>query len=155
MVVRLGHYRIFKDKEQKAVQMGKWNDSDENIPNMTLEEYITNIIEPITKEKLSLGFNSIDKEYFEKKDKTIRNLSNIGYRLLNFIAYSHLFFSNCIGKITKEELNKYLIKNCYILQIIEINWNLLKEALNQKNYRFNSNIYKHDIQRFSQRNQRL
>ena len=133
MVVRPGHYRIFKDQSQKVVQMAKWNDSDENIPNMTLDDYISNIIGPISKEKSSLGFNSIDKEYFEKKDKTIRNLSNIGYRLLNFIAYSHLFFSHCMGKISEEELNKYLIKNCNILQIIEINWNLLKEALNQKN----------------------
>ena len=133
MAVRPGHYRIFKDQTQKKEQMARWGDPDENIPNMTLDDYIKNIIEPIIKEKSSLGFNAIDKEYFEKIDKKIRNLSNIGYRLLNFIAYSHLFFSFCMGKISKEELNKYLIKNCSILQIVEINWILLKKALNQKN----------------------
>ena len=133
MVVRPGHYRIFKNQAQKIAQMKKWGEVDENFPNMTLDDYIKNIIEPISKEKLSLGFNAIDKEYFEKKDKKIRSLSNIGYRLLNFIVYSHLFFSYCMGKISEEQLNKYLIKNCSILQIIEINWNLLKEALNQKN----------------------
>ena len=132
MAVRPGHYRIFKDQAQHKKQMANYGDSDENIPNMTLDNYIKNIIEPIIKEKPSLGFNSIDKEYLEEKDKIIRKLSNIGYRLLNFIAYSHLFFSYCMGKISEEELNKYT-QNCKILQIIEINWNLLKEALNQKN----------------------
>ena len=51
--------------------------------------------------KSKVGFMAVRKEYFEKKDKTIRKLSNIGYRLLNFIIYSHLFYSYCIGNYKK------------------------------------------------------
>ena len=132
MVVRNGHYRLFKDKSQKISQMKLFGDPDENIPNMIFDDYLKNVILPISN-KIEFGFNKIEKDFFEKKDKTIRKLSNIGYRLLNFIAYSHLFYSFCMGKLERNKLDEYLIKNCSILEIIEIDWNLLKEALKEKN----------------------
>ena len=131
MVVRKGHYRIFKNIAVKKYQMSRWQDSDKNIPNILYDEYLKNVIEPIRK-KVAFGFNEIDKGYFENQDKNIRKLSNIGYRLLNFISYCHLFYSYCLGNINQEELNKCLIKDCDILEIIRIDWNLLKESLQQK-----------------------
>ena len=83
--------------------------------------------------KPDLGFHSVDKYFFEKQDKKIRKLSNIGYRLLNFISYCHLFYSFCLDNITLEKFKKCLIKDCDILQIIQIDWNLLKEALQRNN----------------------
>ena len=131
MVIRCDHYRIFKDKEDKIKQMGRWNDTDENIPNMFYDDYLKHVIEPI-KKSVALGFNAVSRDYFEKKDKKIRQLSNIGYRLLNFISYSHLFYSFCMGNLSKDKLDKCLIKNCSILKILELDWNLLKEALQEK-----------------------
>ena len=131
MVVRPGHYRLFRDKAQKEGQMRRWKDPDENIPNMLLADYKKQVIDPIRK-KSAFGFNSIDRDYFEKQDKKVRNLSIIGYRLLNFISYCYLFFNYCLGNITKENLNKYLIQNTNILRIIEIDWDLLKESLQSK-----------------------
>ena len=132
MIIRPGHYRIFKDMAQKKAQMSRWNDPDENIPNRILSDYIKEVIDPIRK-RSGNGFNVVDRDFFEKQDKKIRALSNIGYRLLNFISYSHLFYSYCVGNITKEKFNQCLIKNCDILKIIQIDWNLLKEALQRKN----------------------
>ena len=132
MVIRPGHYRIFKDRKQKVSQMSRWNDVDENIPNKFYEEYIRDVIDPI-RNKTSLGFNVIERDCFEKQDKKIRRLSNIGYRLLNFISYCHLFYTYCLENMSKEDLDNYLIKNCDILKIIHINWVLLKEILRQKN----------------------
>ena len=132
MQIRKGHYRIFKDQAQKNEQMSIWHDPDENIPNILLNDYIKNVIDPIRKNG-SYGFNVVERYFFEKQDKKIRNLSNIGYRLLNFISYSHLFYSYCLENITVEKFNECLIKNCNILKIIQIDWNLLKEALQQKN----------------------
>ena len=132
MVVRQGHYRIYKDQEHKDKQVKIYKDPDENIPNILYDDYIKKVIAPIRKNS-TFGFNVINKDYFKKQDKNIRKLSNIGYRLLNFISYCHLFYSFCIGNINKEEFNKYLINNCNILEIIEIDWNLLKESLQQKN----------------------
>ena len=134
MVIRDGHYRIFKDKAQKVSQMSRWNDPDENIPNRLYEDYSKEVYEKYGKNS-SFGFNSVDRDYFEKQDKKIRKLSNIGYRLLNFISYSHLFFSYCLEYIKKDELNQFLIRTCNILKIIQIDWNFLKEDLQKKNIR--------------------
>ena len=114
--------------------MSRWNDPEANIPNKILDDYIKDVIEPIRK-KSAFGFNITDKDYFERQDKKIRKLSNIGYRLLNFISYCHLFYSYCLGYISNDEFNKSLIKNCDIFKIIQIDWKLLKEALQQKNVR--------------------
>ena len=86
MVVRPGHYRIFKNQEQKVSQMSRWHDPEENIPNKLLDVYIKEVIDPIRKQS-SFGFNIVERDYFERKDKKVRKLSNIGYRLLNFISY--------------------------------------------------------------------
>ena len=122
MVIRPGHLRIFRDKVQKEGQMKRWKDPDENIPNMILEDYKKFFIDPI-RQKPPFGFNSISRDIFENQNKKVRNLSNIGYRLLNFISYCHLFFSYCIGYINEENMKKYLIKNTDILRTIEIDCN--------------------------------
>jgi hypothetical protein len=96
------------------------------------DDYIKTVIDPI-RNNLSFGFNAVNKDYFQNQDKNIRKLSMIGYRLLNFISYCHLFYSFCMGNISEDELNKYLVKDCDILEIIQIDWNLLKESLQQKN----------------------
>ena len=132
MLLRKGHLRIFKNKEAKEIEMGRFNESDENFPNMTLDEYMKKVIEPI-KNKCKFGFNPVSRSYFESQQKEIRQLSEIGYRLLNFIAYSFLFFSFCTDCITKEKLSKYLIEDMNILQIIETDWKFLSEALKKKN----------------------
>ena len=49
MVLRDGHFRIFKNEEVKISQMGRFNENDENIPNMLYEDYLKKIIEPIRK----------------------------------------------------------------------------------------------------------
>ena len=134
MAVRKGHYRIYKDQAHKDRQVKeRWKDPDANIPNIFYDNYIKEVIEPIRRKNSTFGFNVINKDYFKNQDKNIRQLSNIGYRLLNFISYCHLFYSFCIGNINLEELNKCLINGCNILEIIEIDWNLLKESLQQKN----------------------
>ena len=76
-----GHYRIFKDENQHQTCMSQYNDSDINIPNMTLENYKKNIIEPLIKN--NKGLNIVTKEHFLKRNKIIRNLSKLSYRILN------------------------------------------------------------------------
>jgi len=59
---------------------------------MTKEEFKEKYIKPLyDKEK---GLNKINKDYFLKDNKKIRNLSQISYRLLNYILYSHFFLQN-------------------------------------------------------------
>ena len=131
MVIRPGHLRIFKDEKAKKYQMKVFDEVDENIPNMILSDYIQNIIEPI-RQKNEKGFVKCSKNFFEKTNKKIRNLSQIGYRLLNYILYCHLFFGYSIGNIPENNLKQYLIDNMNIIEIIETNWRLLKESLYNK-----------------------
>jgi len=112
--------------------MEKYDDSEANIPFKYLNQYKSEVIEPILN-KATYGFTQISMDYFKSQDKDVRNLSIIGYRLLNFIAYCHLFFAYCLGYISEENMKQYLIKDMNILQIIKSDWNLLKESLQKKN----------------------
>ena len=133
LAIRPGHYRIFKNAEQKREQMSRFGVTDENIPNRTLEQYKEEVIKPLIY-SCDKGITLIDKEDFLDKKKTVRNLSTISYRLLNFILYNHLFFANCLGYISEENLKEHcLIKNMNCLEMIQINWNLLEEVLKDVN----------------------
>ena len=96
-----GHYRIFKNKEEKTLEMNRRRDLYKNISIMIYEDYLKEVVLPLTQKK-KVEFNAIEKYLFEKENKKVRKLSNIGYRLLNFIAYSHLFFSYCLGNLSKK-----------------------------------------------------
>ena len=130
MIIREGHYRIFKNLEEKKNEFNRFKDNELLIPNMLLSDYKTKIIEPINR-KLCYGIPKITKNIFIQNNKKIRNLSQVGYRLLNFILYSHLFFSNCINS-PNEVYNNILIENMNYIQILENNWELLKQALFEK-----------------------
>jgi hypothetical protein len=117
MIIRKGHYRIFKNEQQKKEQMSRWDDPDENIPNMTLAQYKKEVIEPLLY-SFKKGFSFNSKEDFLDKNKTVRNLSKISYRLLNFILFNHIFFANCVGYLDDENL-KVLTKEMNCLEIIQ------------------------------------
>ena len=42
------------------------------------------------------GISKVTKIVFQDQRQKVRKLSPVGYRLLNFIAYSHLFYANCL-----------------------------------------------------------
>ena len=98
---------------------------------MLLFDYKNNIIEPLLTKNNS-DIPKIDKIAFIQKDKQIRKLSQVGYRLLNFIFYSHLFFSDCLWYISKEFKENYSSINMSYIEILITDWNLLKEALFEK-----------------------
>ena len=102
MVIRDGHYRIFKDANHKKEEMEEYGDNDKNIPNMLLADYKKIKIDPIL-ENSKFGINQISKIRFLLNNMVVRKLSQVGYRLLNFIIYSHLFFANCLGIIPDEK----------------------------------------------------
>ena len=64
-----------------------------------------------------------------KKNKKIRYLSQIGYRLLNYILFSNLLFSNFLRYININDILKLDEKDISCLKIIKQNWNLLKKHL--------------------------
>ena len=131
MYIRPGHLRIFKDEEHRMQEFDAYGDYDEGIPNMLLEQYKKEKIDPIL-EKAKFGINKVEKKYFEQMNITIRKLSIIGYRLLNLVIYSNIFFANCLGFIPDEKLNDYTSNDMTIMNIIETDWNILKDCLQTK-----------------------
>ena len=132
MVLREGHYRIFKDEEQINYEMKFYGENFKNIQPILLEDYKNKIIQPIL-EQYKFGINIIPRINYEESNLTVRNLSQIGFRLLNFILYSHLFFSNCLGYISDKDLRtKYLCNRMTCIEMIIVNWDLLKDNLQSK-----------------------
>ena len=126
-----GHYRIFKDQKTKIQELKKYGDNDQNIPNKILDEYKRDTIDPKIEEE-KYGISKVGKTTFEDTNQKVRNQSQIGYRLLNFILYSHLFYANCLGFIKDEDMAKYTCDGMNIIQMLEKDWNFLKDALQSK-----------------------
>ena len=119
-VKRDGFFRIFMDDE-KIDQTQEFN-------YMTLSEFKErHIPKSLSNEK---GLPKIDKDYFEKDNKIVRNLSQISYRLLNYILYSHLFFARLYTK--KDEFNEYIPKGMNWIETLNDCWNLLKNELSKE-----------------------
>ena len=72
----------------------------------------------------------IDKNYYLKDNKIIRNLSQISYRKFNYILYSNLFFARIFTK--QEIFDKYKPKEMNWGEIINESYILLKKELEKK-----------------------
>ena len=139
IVKRNDYKRIFRDeKEIEDLKKDKEKrDKLKEINYMTLEEYEKKYIEKeFEKEKgvfINNDKNSIND--FKNDQKIVRNLSQISFRILNFILYSHLFYARLLTYKNKE-FDIYLPKGTRSMTWVEtLNecWNLLKNELLKEN----------------------
>lgn len=129
-VIRENHIRVFKDQE--------------NINNINYPFYkkngfkymIFDDFKVFCQDKLEISINkgiiSIDYDLFINETKKVRKLSNISYRLLNFIIYSCIHFSYILGYLTDKQIEEFIPPFTTTFQIIEEDWNLLRKALFEK-----------------------
>ena len=125
------YYRIFKDNITKNSAYDNYIDSYNYVPNMLLDDYKKDKIDPIL-EANKFGIIKANLIDFKNVNVKIRNLSNIGYRILNFIIYSYLFSANCLGFISNENIQKYTCDEMTCFDMLEIDWNIIKDELNKK-----------------------
>ena len=59
-------------------------------------------------------------------------MDELSFRILNFILYSHLFFSNILGNINDEEMKLYTHGEITCIRMIEKNWEIIETILNEK-----------------------
>ena len=124
------YYRIFKDNEQIEDLKRKRENYEkfEKMKYMTVEEFKSDYIKPLySKEK---GLNKIDIIIFKQDNKVIRNLSQLSYRLLNYILYCHLFFAKLYTE--SEKFDNYLIEGMSWITMIKECFNKLKAELENK-----------------------
>lgn len=73
----------------------------------------------------------MNENNFKNDKKIVRNLSQISYRLLNYILYTHLFFAKLITN--KNYFDEYLPKRMDWIGTLNECWNILKNELLKKN----------------------
>ena len=135
---REGHMRIFLDEKAKKSQLDLYY-ADKEMPNMLLDEYKI-FVE--NKEKENTNYvkeqktKLINKKDFINKnlDLSRRNIDNLSFRVLNFILYSHLFYSNIIGILTDEEIKNFQIEDMTIFNILEEDYKIIKLLIKDINH---------------------
>jgi len=130
IVNRDNYFRIFKDEDEiDSLKNNKSKKEKLNEINyMTLKKFEEKYISPLyIKEK---GLPQIDKNNFFKENKIIRNLSQISYRLLNYILYSHLFFASLL--IGTNKFDKYKPKDMKWGKVLNESYIFLKNELSKK-----------------------
>ena len=134
IVKRNKYYRIVKDdKEIEEINKDRNKKKKmKEINYMTLEQFKNKYIyKTIENEK---GVYITDKNSFKNDEKIVRNLSQLSYRLLNYILYSHLFFARLTTKKEKEnKFDKFLPKGMNWVDTLNECWNLLKNELLKEN----------------------
>ena len=129
-VIRDNHMRIFKDQANiNNINYSFYTAS--GFKYMIYEDFKV-FCQDKLKTNETKGISSIDYGLFIKETKEVRKLSMISYRLLNFIIYSFVYFSNILGFLTEQQIEKLIPPFTNIFQILEEDWNLLKKALFDK-----------------------
>ena len=77
------------------------------------------------------GITHIDEEHLKKTNKVIRDLSQVSYRLLNFILYSNLFFARIYTE--NKKFDSFLPKNMSWISMLTTCWKLLEKEFYKKN----------------------
>ena len=75
------------------------------------------------------GITKIEENHLKKDNKKVRNLSQVSYRLLNFLLYSHIFFARLISDNSIYDRN-YKPEDYPWGKLIAQIWELLKMELN-------------------------
>ena len=126
LLARPGHFRIIRDNEI----------------NDGTKKYLSVLMKEVEQEKNShfTGFKKVRYDFFIDQNKNVRNMSNITYRILSFIFYSCVYYSEKLGYIYPNELhNFYFIdenkknKNDFgIFFILEKTWHILADELSKR-----------------------
>ena len=130
IVKRDDYYRIFRD-EKEIEEIKKDKDACNKlglINYMTFDEYKKKFTN--NENEKGILINN-DKYYFKNDKKIIRNLSQISFRILNYILYSHLFFANLITN-KKDDFKKYLPNMSWAETLNEC-WNSIQKELAKEN----------------------
>ena len=129
-VIREGHFRIFKDEAEKETVLNYGYNNRKLMKWKLLSEFKNEVDKLINEEKI--GIIKVSCDFFKKENKNIRNLSQVSYRVLQFVVYSNIYYANILGYIKDDEIKGFIPDELNILDMIILNWNYLKKALDLK-----------------------
>jgi len=123
-IKRDNYYRILKTEEEAEYDAERYR---EKYNSMSLESFKENYI--LSELKKERGIQKSDEDFFLKDSKIIRSLSQISYRILNYILYSHLLFYKIYNETKSFDI--YLPKKMSWIQVISECWRMIKYELNK------------------------
>ena len=73
----------------------------------------------------------VDKKIFLKQQQNLsgRKIDDITFRILNFILYSHIFYSNVAGILSNEDIKYLEIEGMSVFNILEENYEIIKQQI--------------------------
>ena len=123
LVKRPGHVRI--------MEKVKKNDGT--------QKSLKDLLDEVEREKkINIkGFKRVNFEFFSNQNKNVRNMNDITYRILSFIFYSCIYYSEKLGFIKKDNLDYFYFadgndKTNDILFILKTIWEILIKELIKK-----------------------
>lgn len=130
MRARKNYFRVFYNDSKKQIAESNKKQKEGNFETLVSfkQKYV---VENLRKE--NKGIIKISEEFFMKEDKYIRDLSQISYRLLNYILFSNLLFSSALGYIQRKDLGNYGAEGMTCIKMIENNWRKLENELSRGN----------------------
>jgi hypothetical protein len=135
IVKRENYYRIFESEEEiKNIKRNEdLKKKLEEINYMTIDEYKEKYVinEDNIKKGVFIYSDENDINYFKNERKIVRNLSQITFRILNFILYSHLFFARLVTE--KKYFDKYLPGQMGWAETLYECWKCLENQLLKEN----------------------
>ena len=124
-IKRDNYYRIVYDEKELKEIKDKGN-IETNL--ITIDNFKQKYIERFyTQEK---GITVLDENHLKKDNKVIRNLSQISYRILNFILYSHLFFARLYTE--NKKFDNFKPKSMGWMDILIECWEQIRSELKKK-----------------------
>ena len=124
MFAKENYWRIFLNEKERNTFYSKYHIKEDNLLLTELEKKIEQLIKPEVGLKKELQSN-----FFQKNNDDI---NYIVYRLLNFILYSVIFYSNIEGKIKDKEMENYLVEGMSCFEIIEKDWEILDKEIKMR-----------------------
>lgn len=123
-IKRPNYYRILKTNEEAEYDAEK---NSEKYNSMSLEIFRDNYI--LTEFETEKGIQNSDEDFFLKDSKIVRSLSQISYRILNYILYSHLLFYKIYNET--KSFDKYLPEKMSWIEVISECWKMIEHELNK------------------------
>ena len=126
------HYLIILKEEDKDKTYWLRKDIENgNIPYIFLDEYKKKYVDKYLN-KQTQGITKEDFPFFINRNIKVRNLDELSFRLLNYILYSHLFYSNLLGYISDKDLETYIHGESNCIKLIEKNYEIIQTILKEK-----------------------
>ena len=132
---RENHFRLYLNKDKfNENEIARDEVINNKIPYMFFDEYKKKYIDKyLNEEPKGININKENISLFIERKQNVRALSELSFRIMNFILYSHLLTANIIGNISDDDLNNYIYPNFSCFKMIVKNWEIIDMILKEKN----------------------